>query len=258
MKWEQSHNSDAYHRLQIEADWAELSADYDDIMAGFAKRRLPGFRPEKVPLTVIEQRFRKEIINDLSQRAAQRLGREAVREAGAEALGPIEATDIECEKGKTFRFKARYLPMQEITLPDYALLKNGDDSADPLDRLSRRLLDLVQFDVPDEIVKTELALDGTGDSDPSSVEWEAAAERIRLMLILKKIARTEGIEVDETDVERRIGEKAVEFGAKPEILKTELENGGGMQRLRDMLLAESTLGYLIEKTGVTRRVKRGE
>ena len=68
------------------------------------------------------------------------------------------------------------------------------------------------------------------------------------MLILKKIARQEGIEVDEADVERRIEEKAVEFGANPEALKAEFKKGGGRQRLKDMLLAEYTLDFLIEKS----------
>lgn len=246
MKWELSHNGDGCHWLKIEAEWSELAADYDDIVAGFAKVLIPGFRPGKVPRSVIEQRFQREFVKDLSRRAAQRLGREAVREAGVESLGPVEATDIECEKGKPFRFTARYHPMPKIELPDYGLLKTGDDSADPRDHVSRKLLDLVRFDIPDEIVKTELDSDGTAGSDQSTVEWQSAAERIRLMLILKKIARTEGIEVDETDVERRIGEKAVEFGARPDTLRAELEKEGGLQRLKDMLLAESTLDYLLE------------
>jgi len=248
MMWKRIENEEGYIRLSVEADWAELVADYDDIVAGYEKVGLSGFRPGKVPRTVIEQRFRKEIIDGLSQRVAQRLGREAVREAGAEPLGPVEATNVECEKDRPFRFKARYLPMPEITLPDFCLLKAGNDGTDPRDKLSRKLLDLVQFDMPDEIVKTELASGGPVASDPSGEEWKAAEERVRLMLILKKIAKTEGIEVDEADVERRIREKAVEFGTQPDRLRAELEEGGGLQRLRDMLLAESTLEYLIEKT----------
>ena len=70
---------------------------------------------------------------------------------------------------------------------------------------------------------------------------------MRLLLILKKIARTEGIEVDERDVELRIAAKAREFDTTPAQLKAELEQGGGYLRLREMLLAESTLGYLLEK-----------
>lgn len=60
------------------------------------------------------------------------------------------------------------------------------------------------------------------------------------MLILKKIAVREGIEVSDDDVEQRIREKASEFGEDPDSLKSELQKGGGITRLRDMLLAEST------------------
>ena len=71
------------------------------------------------------------------------------------------------------------------------------------------------------------------------------------MLILRQIARREGIEVSETDVEQRIREKAVEFGADPKTLRMELEKGGGIERLKDMLLAESTLEYLVERSILT-------
>ena len=233
--------------LQIEADWSELAADYDDIVAGYAKVRVPGFRPGKVPRTVIEQRFRKEIIDDLSQRAAERLGREAIREAGLETLGPVEAVDIECEKGKPFRFNARYHPMPKIDLPDLHSLKINSSGADPLDQISLRLLELVSFDIPEVMLKDELALDGIEKGAPGSTEWKAARDRIKLMLILKQIAQQEGIEVDETDVAQRIKEKAVDFNSNPDTLRAELEKGEGLQRLRDMLLAESTLAYLIEK-----------
>jgi FKBP-type peptidyl-prolyl cis-trans isomerase (trigger factor) len=66
------------------------------------------------------------------------------------------------------------------------------------------------------------------------------------MLILKQVARQEGIEVDERDVQKRIAEKAEEFGTTMKALQMELEGGDGMGRLREMLLAEITLEYLME------------
>ena len=106
---------------------------------------------------------------------------------------------------------------------------------------------MVSFDVPEKLVKDELDLDGIGETAPGSAQWKAATDRIKLMLILKQIARQEGIEVDEADVNNRIAEKAKEFGTTIKSLQKELEKGGGLQRLRDMLIAESTLDYLLEK-----------
>jgi FKBP-type peptidyl-prolyl cis-trans isomerase (trigger factor) len=247
VKWERSISGGGYDRLIIEAEWNEIAADYDDISAEYAKLDVPGFRPGKAPRSVIENRFRKEIVEDLSRRVAQRLGREAIREAGAEALGPVEADKIECGRDRPFRAELRYRPMPEIVLPDITdLLPPGTPDGDPRDAITRTLLERVRFDIPGEMVEGELAVDGVDAADPSSAEWAAAEERIRLMLILRHIARREGIDVDERDVDDRIAEKAREFQTAELALRAQLERSGGMQRLKDMLLAESTLEYLIE------------
>jgi FKBP-type peptidyl-prolyl cis-trans isomerase (trigger factor) len=246
MQWTRLDNENGYCRLSIEAPWSEISDDYHDIVAQYAKAPIPGFRAGKTPQTVIEKRFRKEISVDLSARVAQRFGREALQEAGAEALGPLQAFEIECDKGRPFRAKVRYLPMPQFELPDLAGLLTSDDGTDPRDRISLMLLERLPFEVPGELVREELRRDSLGESDPGSEVWAAAADRIRLMLILKKIARQEGIEVDESNVETRIKEKASEFGTTVEELRSQLEKGGGRERLRNMLVAERTFEYLLE------------
>jgi FKBP-type peptidyl-prolyl cis-trans isomerase (trigger factor) len=240
-------SENGYRRLTVEADWSELSDDYDGIVAGYLKVPVLGFRPGKVPRNIIETRFQKEIIEELSRRAAEHIGRDAVREAGIEALGPVEAMEIECAKGGTFRARLRYHPMPTIDLPDINNLAIDNGDVDPRDQISLRLLELVSFDVPEKLVKDELDLDGIGETVPGGAEWKEATDRIKLMLILKKIARQEGIEVDEADVNNRMAEKAKEFGTTIKSLQEELDQGGGLSRLRDMLIAESTLDYLLEK-----------
>ena len=238
--------------LRVEADWAEVAVDYDDIVSEYAQVRVPGFRPDKVPRSVIEQRFQKQILDDLSHRAAQRFGREALREIGVESLGPIEIGDIECGKGKPFQFTARFWPMPEIELPDLRSLHIQEDASDPRDMISQRLLEMVKFTVPDELVKAELESDGSAIVTHENAEWKAATDRVRLMLILKRLAGKEGIDVTEADVEQRIKDKAVEFGTDPDTLRAELEKGGGRQRLKDMLLAESTLEYITQNSQGTK------
>jgi FKBP-type peptidyl-prolyl cis-trans isomerase (trigger factor) len=245
VKVEQLDDSHGRKVLQVEAPWAEIEADYRDLVSQYAKVRVPGFRPGKVPRPVIEQRFQKELREDLSTRVTERLSREAIRETGVESLGPLEATEIDCTKGQPFRAQVRYIPMPEFTLPDLGSLAAGDDNMDPRDRISKRLLEQVAFDVPDAVVRAEAGDDGNINARGSAA-WEAASDRVRLMLILKRIARQEGIDISEEDVEKRIKEKAAEFGTDPDSLKAELQKGGGISRLKEMLLAESTLEYLIE------------
>lgn len=45
----------------------------------------------------------------------------------------------------------------------------------------------------------KLAYEGHGEVDPESETWQAAARRLRLVFILKSIAREEGLEVEEAN-----------------------------------------------------------
>ncbi len=241
MKWKQCDSADGYHRLQIEAEWQELASDYDNAVSLYAKASVPGFRPGKVPRGVIEKRFQKEIMDDLSYRVAQRLGREAVREADIEVLGNAEAEEIECARGETFRAQLRFYPMPKIDLPDLKSLKIDDGGIDPRDQISLKLLELVSVDVPEGLVQDELAFDGIDGSAIGSAQWQTAHDQIKLMLILKKIAQQEGIEVDETDVDKRIAEKAEEFKTTKKSLQAEFERGGGCSAFGTCFLQRARL-----------------
>ncbi|MCK5845719.1 MAG: hypothetical protein KAG97_13485 [Victivallales bacterium] len=243
MKWKESGTNEEVHQLSVEAEWSELSVDYDELLSEYRKLSLPGFRAGKAPLALIEKRFAKEIFEDLSQRAAQRFGREAIRETDTEVWGPAEIENITCKKGEVFRAELRFIPLPEIELPDFQYLENKDR-----DQISITLLEQMQLDVPARLVVDELEVDGLEASAPDGAEWSAAADRLKLMLILKQIAKRDGIEIDERDVEARIAEKAKEFHTTEKKLRAELNTrgGAGLQRLRDMLLAESTFDYLTE------------
>jgi len=252
MKWEMVSQEDGFRLLRVQVPWEKIATDYDDILNDYARLPLSGFRPGKAPRQVVEQRFRREISEELSRRGAQRLCYPALEQAEVEATGPVEVSEVEWEKGQTFQFTARFFPLPEFELPDYrSLTPRGPAGEDPQGELSHRLLELVNLAVPEEMVRAELAFEGQPDCDPDSEAWQAAARRVKLMLILKRIAREEGIEVEEADVEQRIAERAEVFGTKADTLRVELEKGGGRPRLKDLLLAESTLEYLLETINET-------
>ncbi len=235
--------------LRVTAQWEQVSADYNDILEAYCKVRIAGFRAGKAPRPVVEKRFQGEIMDELSCRCGMRLGREALRQADAEPVGPVEAVDIECVKDRPFQFTVRFYPMPEFALPDIESLTIVHEGTDSKDTISKRLLEQVSFEVPDELIRTEFGLRLDEEIDKQDSEWNSAADRVRLMLILKRIARQEGIEVDAQDVEERIERKAVDLGVNSDALKAEFEKGSMRIRLKDMLLAERTLDFLIEKSG---------
>ena len=242
-------NRNGWKTLRVTASWEHVSADYNDILEAYCKVSIAGFRTGRAPRPVVEKRFQREIMDELSHRCGIRLGREALKQANAEPMGQVEAIDIDCVKDSPFQFTVRFYPMPELTLPEIGPFAIVDDGTDPKDMISKRLLEMVSFEVPDELTRAELGLRLDEEIDKQGNEWNAAADRVRLMLILKRIAQQKGIEVDDQDVEERIERKAVELGMNSDVLKAEFDKGSMGQRLKDMLLAESTLDLLIEKSG---------
>jgi FKBP-type peptidyl-prolyl cis-trans isomerase (trigger factor) len=244
---------DGRKSLFIEAEWSDVEDDYNAVLSEYQKIGVAGFRPGKTPRDVILQRFRKEILDEVSTRAAQRLSRTALEKKGMSAAGPMSVSDVELSQGKPFRFRVEFTAIPEFALPDYVhiALSTATD-AENRDELSEWLLDNTSLDIPGDLVRQELDLDGAADLDPGSDGWKAALRRVKLFLILKEIARHEGIEVDEKDVEERIGETAQEDGVAASYLKQQLSQSGALSRIASLVLAEKTLDYLLELCGKNR------
>lgn len=233
--------------MRIEADWEDLEADYDDLLSEYLKVPVPGFRPGKAPRGIVEKRFRKEILDDVSARCAQRLSKQALEDEDITAGSPISITNIQIERGEPFSFKAEFTEIPGFELPDYSALKLSSQTDDEKrDEISEWLLEHAQVEVPDEIVKQELEFGDGAEAEQGSDEWNAAAQRVKLLLVLRKIAGQDGIEVDETDVDERIGQIASECGTSASQLRQTLLSTGGLSRISSFLLAEKTLNYLIE------------
>lgn len=234
--------------LRVTVPWEHVSADYNDLLEAYCEVRIAGFRPGKAPRTVVEKRFQREIMDDLSHRCGIRLGKEALKQVDAEPMGPVEAVDIECVKGMPFRFTVRFYPMPEFTVAETDSFTFVADGTDPKDTISKCLLEQVNCEIPEELIRRELGIGIDEQIDSQSSEWNAAADRVRLMLILKRIARQEGIDVGDEDVEERIESKAVELGVTSDVLREQFQEANMRQRLKDMLLAESVLDFLVEKS----------
>jgi FKBP-type peptidyl-prolyl cis-trans isomerase (trigger factor) len=240
-------SEDQKKEIQIETDWDAIQADYDDILSKYLKVPVPGFRPGKAPKKMVEQRFRKKILDDLGMRCTQRLSRQALEKKGLTSTGQMLISDIEVERGKPFRFKVQCSVLPEFELPDYTELKLKTQTDDQMrDEVSEWLLDQTEIDVPGELVRQELAFDGNNKAQPESEDWNAAFTRVKLLIIMREIAHQDGIEVDDRDVEERIEAMASEFGKRASAFRQQVIQDGGLSRIRGFLLAEKTLDYLLE------------
>jgi trigger factor len=79
----------------------------------------------------------------------------------------------------------------------------------------------------------------------------AAADNVRATLLFEAIARKEGVEALDADLERRVAEMAVARNLNAARLKAELEKDGRIAMLRQLLREEKTLDLLLSKATIT-------
>ena len=70
--------------------------------------KIPGFRPGKVPATVVRQRFKGEIMQDVAETLISRAVGEALTERGVEPIATPDIKDLVLEEGKALTFKASF------------------------------------------------------------------------------------------------------------------------------------------------------
>ncbi len=226
--------------LLIAAPWEAVQTDYNDLLKRYAKLGVKGFRPGKSPMAAVESCFGRQIKSDLVAILSRGLCLEALRQVDMEAGTPIEISDVILQKNDHMSFRAAFIEMPIFDLPDYGRLElEADEKDGKLDEVSAKLLERTNIELHPAMVEAEMRYSEEGTRDD-------AEARVKLMLILKKIASQDGIGVDEKDVEKRIGAVAVESDVSPEELKRFLIENKAMGRFADSLLAETVLDYIIE------------
>ena len=70
--------------------------------------KIPGFRPGKVPVTVVRQRFKGEIMQEVAERLISKAVGDALVERGVEPIETPDITDLVLEEGKPLTSKASF------------------------------------------------------------------------------------------------------------------------------------------------------
>jgi trigger factor len=141
-------------------------------------------------------------------------------------------------------------------------------------RLMETVAEKVEFELPEILVTTEIenavgrvrenlmrsgsSFEKTGLSEEKVREdfREDAEKRVKEMLILGEIANREDITVDDEEVAKSISGIAQSMGQPVESIYQYYEARGLMDSLRETLMEEKTLNYLVEHANIP--VKKSE
>jgi trigger factor len=147
MKTELTDVTETQKTISIEIPTDVVDAEFDRVARGYTKQaRLPGFRPGKVPQTLIKQRFREQILHDVMHGLIPRAVEEALQTRGIEPVDTPDVRDVNVAEGRPLKFTAAFetVPsfdpgdLSSITLRQASAQVSDEDVDDMMRRLRER------------------------------------------------------------------------------------------------------------------------
>jgi trigger factor len=120
MKTEVTDVSETRKHLSFEIPPDVVDSEIARVAETYSKNaRVPGFRPGKVPATVVRQRYKDQILHDVAHDLIPRLVGTALRERGLNPVATPDIRDVVIEEGRPLTFLADFETMPDIELGDY-------------------------------------------------------------------------------------------------------------------------------------------
>jgi trigger factor len=111
---------DCKRSVEVEIPLDEVEKAKERVTNSIKQRvRLPGFRPGKAPLNLIQSRFESEIRSEVLEVLLPEAFRSKVQEQGLKVVGTPDVSDLRFEPGQPIRFKADFEIAPEFELGEY-------------------------------------------------------------------------------------------------------------------------------------------
>ncbi|MFL6351789.1 MAG: trigger factor [Bryobacteraceae bacterium] len=111
---------DSKRSLEIEVPLEEVERARERVTNSIKQRvRLPGFRPGKAPISLIQSRFESEIRSEVLEVLLPQAFRERVEKDELKVVGTPDVSDLHFEPGQPIRFKAVFEVAPEFELGEY-------------------------------------------------------------------------------------------------------------------------------------------
>jgi trigger factor len=115
--------SETKKNLVIEIPSDQVDSEIDRVTRHLGRTvRVPGFRPGKVPVSVVKQRFRDEIEHEVVHELVPRAVSDALRERGVEPIATPDVHDVDVHEGQALKFTASFETVPPVDPGDYAAI----------------------------------------------------------------------------------------------------------------------------------------
>ncbi len=111
---------DCKRSLEIEIPLEEVERARERVISSIKQRvRLPGFRPGKAPVNLIQSRFEGDIRKEILETLVPQAFRDRVQKDELKIVGQPDVSDLHFEPGQPVRFKASFEVAPEFELGEY-------------------------------------------------------------------------------------------------------------------------------------------
>ena len=144
--------------VEIPADL--ISIEEKRVTTEFTRQaKLPGFRPGKVPLSVVKTRFAKEIQEEVMSRLLPRSFQDAISGKGVEPVGDPQLQHIDAFiEGAPIKYKAEFEVKPKIELGEYRGIEIDDPKIEVADDDVDKMIDRLRDQASAYRVETDRAL----------------------------------------------------------------------------------------------------
>ena len=117
-------NPDCTREVEVDVPANEVSKAFRTVLKKYQKlARIPGFRPGKVPESVLRSRFLPSIREEVVEAVVPQHFREAITKTGVQPVSQPQVTDLQLEEGKPLHFKAVFEVAPEFSVEGYEAVK---------------------------------------------------------------------------------------------------------------------------------------
>lgn len=111
---------DCKRSVEIEIPLEEVERARERVTNSIKQRvRLPGFRPGKAPVSMIQSRFEGEIRHEVLELLLPQAFRDRVEKEQLKVVGQPDISELKFEPGQPIRFKAQFEIAPEVELSEY-------------------------------------------------------------------------------------------------------------------------------------------
>lgn len=141
--------------MEVEIPLDEVERARERVTNSLRQRvRLPGFRPGKAPVSMIQSRFESDIRNEVLELLLPQAFRDRVQKEELKVVGTPDISDLKFEPGQPIRFKADFEVAPEFEIAEYHGLPvqyeepvvSDEDVANRLDSMRESKAEYINLD----------------------------------------------------------------------------------------------------------------